>query len=96
MAGRSTGTRCGEVLNSFVAKLPLRSQLCLRPVPQHPGHVKSAEKKTRLRGRWGRVHEALIRFDSSMFELQFVGFARSPFFSACAQTVTYQSLLACA
>ena len=37
MAGRSTGTRCGEVLNSFVAKLPLRNQLfCLRPVPQHP------------------------------------------------------------
>ena len=37
MAGRSTGIRCGEALNSFVAKLPLRNQLfCLRPVPQHP------------------------------------------------------------
>ena len=74
MVGRSTGIRCGEVLNLFVVKLLLRNQLsCLRPLSPHPGHVKPAEEEARLRGRWGRVHEALIRFDSSIIKCKLSG-----------------------
>ena len=70
------------------AVLPSDQHLCT------PGYFKPAEKEEPLGGRWGRVHEALIRLKHVHSASCRV--SRSYLFSAFALTFTYQSFLACA